>query len=76
MQAKSKIVLALTAGVASGAAVVQGLHAQAKAKAYLITETEVLDPAALSKRHQVANLIAACRAEFVMTPASAISAAS
>ena len=40
--------LALVAGVGLGAAAVQGLHAQAKPKAYLVTETEVLDPAALS----------------------------
>jgi uncharacterized protein (DUF1330 family) len=48
MHSKSKIVLALVAGVALGAAAVQGLHAQAKPKAYLVTESEVLDPAALS----------------------------
>jgi uncharacterized protein (DUF1330 family) len=48
MQTKSKIVLALIAGAALGAAAVQGLHAQAKPKAYLITESEVLDAAALS----------------------------
>jgi hypothetical protein len=38
---KPKIVLALVAGVALGAAAVQGLHAQAKPKAYLVTESEV-----------------------------------
>jgi uncharacterized protein (DUF1330 family) len=48
MQAKSNIVLALIAGAALGAAAVQGLHAQAKPKAYLITETEVLDATVLS----------------------------
>ena len=47
MNTKSKIVLALVAGAALGAAAVQGLHAQAKPKAYLITESEVLDRAAL-----------------------------
>ena len=47
MYAKSKIVLALVAGVALGAAAVQGLHAQAKPKAYLVTESEILDQAAL-----------------------------
>jgi hypothetical protein len=47
MHTKSKIVLALVAGVALGAAAVQGLHAQAKPKAYLVTESEVLDQAAL-----------------------------
>ena len=48
MQAKSKIVLALIAGVALGAAAVQGLHAQAKPKAYIVTETEIIDAAALA----------------------------
>ena len=48
MQAKSKIVLALIAGVALGAAAVHGLHAQAKPKAYIVTETEIIDAAALA----------------------------
>jgi uncharacterized protein (DUF1330 family) len=47
MHTKSKIALTLIAGVALGAAAVQGLHAQAKPKAYLITESEILDQAAL-----------------------------
>ena len=46
MHTKSKIALALVAGVALGAAAVQGLHAQAKPKAYLVTESEILDQAA------------------------------
>src|SRR3989442_2003392 len=48
MHTKSKIVLALAAGVALGAAAVQGLHAQAKPKAYIVTESELLDAAALA----------------------------
>src|ERR671934_2533513 len=40
MNTKYKIVLAVVAGAALGAAAVQGLHAQAKPKAYLISETE------------------------------------
>jgi uncharacterized protein (DUF1330 family) len=48
MQAESKIVLALIAGVALGAAAVQGLHAQAKPKAYIVTETEIIDATALA----------------------------
>jgi uncharacterized protein (DUF1330 family) len=47
MNTKSKITIALVAGVALGAAAVQGLHAQAKPKAYLVTESEILDQAAL-----------------------------
>jgi uncharacterized protein (DUF1330 family) len=46
MNTKSKIALTLVVGVALGAAAVQGLHAQAKPKAYLISETETLDAAA------------------------------
>ena len=34
------------AGIAVGAVAVQGLHAQAKPKAYSVTETEVIDAAA------------------------------
>src|SRR5437867_10659883 len=48
MNPKSKIVLAVVAGAVRGAAAVQGLHAQAKPKAYLVTESEVLDAAALA----------------------------
>ena len=46
MKANHKIVLAVVAGAALGAAAVQGLHAQAKPKAYIVSETEVIDPAA------------------------------
>jgi uncharacterized protein (DUF1330 family) len=35
--------MAILAGVAIGAMATQGLHAQAKPKAYLVTEIEVLD---------------------------------
>src|SRR6266849_8176402 len=48
MNTKFKFALAVVAGVALGAAAVQGLHAQAKPKAYLVTESEVLDAAALA----------------------------
>src|ERR1044072_7899303 len=43
MNPKSKVTLALVAGLAIGAAAVQGLHAQAKPKAYQVTELEVID---------------------------------
>jgi uncharacterized protein (DUF1330 family) len=36
----------MIAGAALGAAAIQGLHAQAKPKAYVISETEVIDAAA------------------------------
>ena len=48
MNANYKIVLAVVAGAALGAAAVQGLHAQAKPKAYIVTESEVIDAAALA----------------------------
>ena len=48
MNPKSRLLLAVVAGAALGAAAVQGLHAQAKPKAYLVTETELLDAAALA----------------------------
>src|SRR5437879_13847276 len=43
MNTKPKIVIALVAGVAIGAAAVQGLHAQAKPKAYTVTELQTVD---------------------------------
>jgi len=46
MNTTFKFAIAVVAGAALGAAAVQGLHAQAKPKAYLVTEIEVLDAAA------------------------------
>ena len=43
MNSKYKIVLAVVGGAALGAATVHGLHAQAKPKAYQVTELEVID---------------------------------
>jgi uncharacterized protein (DUF1330 family) len=48
MNTTSKIVLAVVAGVVLGAAAVQGLHAQAKPKAYVVSETEAIDTAAVA----------------------------
>ena len=48
MNPKYQIAMAIAVGAALGAAAVQGLHAQAKPKAYIITESELLDPAALA----------------------------
>ena len=48
MNAKYTIAIAMLAGAAFGAAAVQGLHAQAKPKAYIVTESEVLDAAGLA----------------------------
>jgi uncharacterized protein (DUF1330 family) len=46
MSTKFKIALAMVASAALGAAAMQGLHAQAKPKAYSVGELEMLDPAA------------------------------
>ena len=46
MSTKFKTTLAVLVGVALGAAAVQGLHAQAKPKAYTVSELETLDAAA------------------------------
>ena len=43
------VTLAMIAGVGIGAAAVLTLHAQAKPKAYLVSESEILDPAALAE---------------------------
>ena len=48
MKVNYKLALTLFAGVALGAAAIQALHAQAKPKAFLVTESEVLDAAALA----------------------------
>jgi uncharacterized protein (DUF1330 family) len=42
MNTKSKIVIAAVAGAALGATAIQGLHAQAKLKAYSVGEVEVI----------------------------------
>jgi uncharacterized protein (DUF1330 family) len=49
MNTRYSVPLAMLAGIAIGAAAVQTLHAQAKPKAYLVTETEILDQAALAE---------------------------
>jgi len=46
MYSKSKLALTLAVGIAVGAAAVHGLHAQAKPKAYQVTELEIIDPVA------------------------------
>lgn len=48
MRTHYTIALAMLTGVAIGAVAIHGLHAQAKPKAYTITELEVLDAAAMT----------------------------
>jgi uncharacterized protein (DUF1330 family) len=43
MNPKSKLALTLIVGAAVGAAAAHGLHAQAKPKAYQVTEIEIID---------------------------------
>ena len=43
MKTRYTVVLSMIAGAALGGAAIQGLHAQAKPKAYLVTESEVID---------------------------------
>lgn len=54
MNTKYKIALSVLAGAALGAAAVQGLHAQSQPKAYIVTESEVLDAAALASSRPLA----------------------
>ena len=43
MKTRYTVVLSMVAGAALGGAAIQGLHAQAKPKAYTVSELEVLD---------------------------------
>ena len=46
MRTQVTVALAMLSGIAIGGAAIQSLHAQAKPKAYSVTELEVLDAAA------------------------------
>jgi uncharacterized protein (DUF1330 family) len=48
MKSRYTVALSMLTGIALGAAAIQGLHAQAKPKAYTISELEVLDATALA----------------------------
>ena len=49
MKTQYTVALSLLAGVAFGAAAIQGLHAQAKPKAYIITEVEIINQEAFNE---------------------------
>ena len=49
MKTRYTVALSLIAGAALGGAAIQGLHAQAKPPAYVITHTEITDQAAFSE---------------------------
>jgi uncharacterized protein (DUF1330 family) len=46
MKTRYTVVLSMIAGAALGGTAIQGLHAQAKPKAYQVTELEIIDDAA------------------------------
>jgi uncharacterized protein (DUF1330 family) len=48
MKTRYAVGLAMLVGFGMGAVAVQGLHAQSKPRAYIVTETEVIDAAALA----------------------------
>ena len=48
MKTRYAVTLSTLVGIAIGAVAIQGLHAQAKPKAYLVSESEVLDATALA----------------------------
>jgi uncharacterized protein (DUF1330 family) len=48
MNTTYKIAMSVLVGAALGAAAVQGLHAQVKPKAYIVTESDVIDAASLA----------------------------
>jgi uncharacterized protein (DUF1330 family) len=49
MKTRYTVALSMIAGAALGGAAIQGLHAQAKPPAYVITHTEVADQAAFNE---------------------------
>ena len=49
MKTRYAVALSMIAGAALGGAAIQGLHAQAKPPAYVITHTEVIDQAAFNE---------------------------
>jgi uncharacterized protein (DUF1330 family) len=49
MKSRYTIVLSMIAGAALGGAAIQGLHAQAKPPAYVITEVDIIDEAAFKE---------------------------
>lgn len=60
MKTRYTVVLSMIAGAALGGAAIQGLHAQAKPKAYAITELESLDAQAAA---DIAKRVQAVQAE-------------
>ena len=55
MKTRYTVVLSMIAGAALGGAAIQGLHAQGKPKAYVVTELETVDAAAANAFGAVAQ---------------------
>jgi uncharacterized protein (DUF1330 family) len=55
MNTKCKVAIGALAGAVLGAAAVQGIYAQAKPKAYIITESEVIDAEGLKAYAPIAQ---------------------
>src|SRR6266436_3403337 len=67
MKTRYTVLLSMIAGAAVGAAAIQGLHAQAKPKVYFISESEVLDRAAVDAYNsQVQQAIKAAGGNLVV----------
>lgn len=67
MKSKYKLAIALVAGAAIGGAAIQGLHAQAKPPAYIITEFEIIDQAAIKEfAPKVAELVKASGVKYLI----------
>ena len=67
MSTKSNIVIAAVAGAAFGAAAVQGLHAQAKLKAYSVSESEQMGTAPAAYLPNVRKAIEAAHGRALRT---------
>ena len=67
MKTRYTVALSMIAGAAFGAAAIQGLHAQAKSKVYFISESEVVDRAAVAAwNSQVQQAIKAAGGNLVV----------
>jgi uncharacterized protein (DUF1330 family) len=66
MSNRLKIALAMLAGAGLGAMVIQGLHAQAKPPAYVVTEVDIIDEAAFKEfSPQVAKTVEASGGKYL-----------
>jgi len=75
MRVQGKIVVAALAGAALGAMAMEGLRAQGKPKAYLVTESEVIDAAsATALSEQTGPIIRAAGGRTLVTARGTVSA--